>query len=110
MKKTYVLDVEGKNRDRLLDASKNDIRKYFKRERAKALPEGVDFWDFDCKLGIVLADAVELHPAALTAAIDPLVAGGAAQFYVEVSVKPGHRVARPMVEPSAEVQEHQRAD
>jgi hypothetical protein len=37
LKKTYSLNLEGKNRDRLLDAAKHDIRKYVKRERAKAL-------------------------------------------------------------------------
>ena len=40
MRKTYTLNIEGKNRDRLLEASKHDIRKYLKRERndvAKAL-------------------------------------------------------------------------
>ncbi|MDO8262181.1 MAG: DUF6172 family protein, partial [Gallionella sp.] len=51
MRKTYQLNIEGKNRDRLLEAAKHDIRKYVKRERARALPEGVDFWDFDCKFG-----------------------------------------------------------
>ena len=44
MRKTYLLNIEGKNRDRLLEASKHDIRKYVKRERSRALPEGVDFW------------------------------------------------------------------
>ena len=47
MRKTYPLNIEGKNRDRLLDASKHDIRKYVKRERSRPLPEGVDYWDFD---------------------------------------------------------------
>lgn len=36
MRKTYLLNIEGKNRDRLLDASKHDIRKYVKRERSRA--------------------------------------------------------------------------
>jgi hypothetical protein len=33
MKKTYPLNTEGKNRDRLLDAIKHDIRKYVARQR-----------------------------------------------------------------------------
>ncbi|MGB4116761.1 MAG: DUF6172 family protein [Polaromonas sp.] len=96
MKKTYPLNVEGKNRDRLLDASKHDIRKYVKRERAKPLPEGADFLDFDCKLGASPADAAAVHFAALMTAVDALVGGGAAQFYVEIISKPGHRTARPV--------------
>ena len=102
MKKTYPLDGEGKNRDRLLDASKHDIRKYVKRERAKALPEAVDFWDFDCKLGASSSDAAVVHFAALMTAIDAFVADGAAQFYVEVVTKHGHRTARPAADSSAQ--------
>lgn len=102
MKKTFVLNVEGKNRDRLLDASKHDIRKYVKRERAKPLPEGADFLDFDCKLGASPSDAAVVHFAALMTAVDALVGGGAAQFYVEITSKPGHRTARPAVAASIE--------
>ena len=96
MKKTYALNIEGKQLERLLDAAKHDIRKYIKRERAKALPDGVDFWDFDCKLGSSPADAAVVHSAALISAVDALVKDGAKQFYVEISSKPGHRAARPL--------------
>ncbi len=51
MRKTYPLSVEGKNPDRILDAVKHDIRKYFKRERSRPVPAEADFWDFDCKVG-----------------------------------------------------------
>ncbi|MCY1170265.1 MAG: DUF6172 family protein [Pseudomonadota bacterium] len=98
MRKTYQLQIEGKNRDRLLEAAKHDIRKYAKRERAKALPKGVDFWDFDCKAGASDAAAAEVHFAELMGAIDALVKDGATQFYVEVVAKQGHRTARPRVE------------
>ena len=100
MKKTYSLQVEGKNRDRLLDASKHDIRKYVKRERAKPLPRGADFWDFDCKLGASQAETAPVHFAALMAAIDALLADGSQQFYVQVVAKMGHRAAKPAGEQS----------
>ena len=100
MKKTYALKVEGKNRDRLLDAAKHDIRKYVKRERARALPAGVDFWDFDCKLGADQASAAPLHFASLIASVDALAKEGADTFYVEVVTKHGHRTARPRSEQS----------
>ena len=105
MKKTYALNIEGKNRDRLLDASKHDIRKYVKRERAKVLPQDVDFWDFECKLGANEAEALAVHFAALMTAIDALVADGAAQFYVEVVAKHGHRVSRAITDTVTEIQE-----
>ena len=95
MKKTYTLTVEGKNRDRLLEASKHDIRKYVKRERAKSLPEDTDFLDFDCKFGANEKDAAPVHFAEIMVAVDALTRNGADQFYVEIVGKPGHRVARP---------------
>jgi len=95
VRKTYQLNIEGKNRDRLLDAAKHDIRKYIKRERAKALPVGVDFWDFDCKCGASEATASVVPFADLISSADALVKEGGDQFYVEVVAKPGHRAARP---------------
>ena len=97
MKKTYLLNIEGKNRDRLLDASKHDIRKYVKRERAKPLPEGLDFLDFDCKAGASNDSASSVHFAEIMATVDALVKDGAAQFYVEITSKPGHRTARSVI-------------
>jgi hypothetical protein len=52
MKKNFPLQIEGKNSERTLEAVKHEIRKYFKRERNRALPKDVDFWDFDCKVGL----------------------------------------------------------
>ena len=95
MRKTYLLTIEGKNRDRLLDAAKHDIRKYVKRERSRPLPSGVDFFDFDCKLGASESAAATLHFATLMSSIDALVKDGAVQFYVEVVTTHGHRSARP---------------
>ena len=110
MKKTYTLNIAGKSRDRLLDASKHDIRKYVKRERAKALPEGTDFWDFDCKLGASDAEVTNVHFAELMTSIDALLAEGAEQFYVEVVTKQGHRTARPATESIAESSEQVQSD
>ena len=98
MKKTYRLNLEGKNRDRLLDAAKHDIRKYAKRERARELPTGVDFWDFDCKLGSTDVTATPVHFAALIAAVDTLAKEGAESFYVEVVTRHGRRLAKPTTE------------
>ena len=95
MRKTFLLNIEGKNRDRLVESSKHDIRKYVKRERSRALPAGVDFWDFDCKFGSNEATAAVVHFATLMGLIDTTVQEGAEQFYVEVVTKHGHRTARP---------------
>ncbi|WP_223908817.1 DUF6172 family protein [Rhodoferax lithotrophicus] len=95
MKKTFQLQIEGKNPDRVLEATKHEIRQYLKRERRKALPEGVDFWDFDCSFGTHADNAESVHLATLTALIDAVAQAGGAAFYVELLAKPGHRMARP---------------
>ena len=38
MKKNFPLHAEGKHPDRVLEAVKHDIRKYFKRERGRPVP------------------------------------------------------------------------
>lgn len=101
MRKTYRLDLEGKHPDRLLEASKHDIRKYIKRERGKALPAGADFWDFDSKVGVDEATAQPVVFAELTRAVDALVTAGNKQFFVEVLRKPGKRTPRPVNAPEA---------
>lgn len=95
MKKTFPLTPEGKNRDRVLDAVKHEIRKYVRRERRRALPEGVDFWDFDCKFGLTPEAAEVTHLATLIGLLDTAAKDGATQAYVEILAKHGHRQARP---------------
>ena len=95
MRKTYHLNIEGKNRDRLIEATKHDIRKYVKRQRRVPLPEGVDFWDFDCKFGANADDATPIHFAELTEKIDALVQAGGDSFYLELLVKDGVRSFKP---------------
>ena len=94
MKKTFKINIEGKNRDRVLEATKHEIRQYMKRERNKALPEGVDFWDFDCRFGRSLDSAESVHVANITALIDAAAQDGAEAFYLELLAKPGVRKAR----------------
>jgi hypothetical protein len=94
VKKTFKINIEGKNRDRVLDATKHEIRQYMKRERNKALPEGVDFWDFDCRFGRSEDRAESVHVANITALIDAAAQDGADAFYLELLAKPGVRKAR----------------
>ncbi|BEP96565.1 DUF6172 family protein [Acidovorax sp. A79] len=101
MRKTFQLHVEGKNRDRVLDAVKHEIRKYIKRERRRELPEGADFWDFDCQFGRTREDAAAAHLSALTGLINEVAAEGGPQFHVEIVARPGKRTPRPAGEPGA---------
>lgn len=95
MKKTFKLDIEGKNRDRVLEATKHEIRKYVKRQRRVPLPEGVDFWDFDCKFGTSADNATGVHFATITSLIDAVAKDGGDAFYLELLAKAGHRSAKP---------------
>jgi hypothetical protein len=99
VKKTFQLNIEGKNSDRVLEATKHEIRQYVKRERRKPLPEGVDFWDFDCKFGTTADNAMGVHFATLTALIDAVAKEGGAALYLELLAKPGHRSVRPAAAP-----------
>lgn len=94
MKKTFTLDIEGKNRDRLLDAVKHEVRKYMRRERRRDLPVGADYWDFDCKFGPEPESAQVTHPGNLIGAIDGFAKEGGGKFYVEIVARPGQRKAR----------------
>ena len=95
MKKTFSLKSANKHPDRVLDAVKHEIRKYLKRERRRELPEGADFWDFDCQFGPSQDAASVVHVAELIGQIDEIAQTGADQFYVEIVAKPGKRTARP---------------
>jgi hypothetical protein len=98
VRKTYPLHIEGKHPDRVLDAVKHDIRKYVKRQRRVALPEGVDFWDFDCRFGLSADTAVSVHFGNLIEQIDAAAKEGATALYVELLVKNGNRKARPQAD------------
>ena len=95
MKKIFPLTSPNHQPARVVEQIKSDVRKYVKRERKKALPEGVDFWDFDCKFGATQEAAAPVHLAEITGLIDGVVAESGKQFYIEILAKHGHRQARP---------------
>jgi hypothetical protein len=91
MKKTFPLSLPGKDAARVLEDIKKDVRKYLKRERNKKLPEGVDYWDFDCKTGLGQETPAVRHVAELIDAIDQASAAAAPAIYIEILAKPGIR-------------------
>lgn len=101
MRKTFQLQVEGKHPDRLLEAIKHEIRKYIKRERRRALPEGADFWDFDCRFGASQESAEVVHLSAITGLIDGVAKEAGKQFYIEILARPAMRKPRPAGEEAA---------
>ena len=91
MKKIFPLTSPDHQPARVVEQIKSDVRKYVKRERKKKLPEGVDFWDFDCKVGPAATAAETKHVEELVKAIDEAAAIGSEAVYIEILAKPGHR-------------------
>jgi len=94
MKKTFSLIHPKIKLPRLIEAAKHDAKKYLKRERNKALPEGVDFWDFDCKYGVTEQSAEVIHLSEVNKKMDEAEAAKLESFYLEILVKPGHRAKK----------------
>jgi hypothetical protein len=94
MKKTFPLNVPGHQPPRVVESIKNDVRKYIKRERRKPLAEGVDFWDFNCKVGQGEAEPETKHVEEIVAAIDQAAAAQCASVYIEILATPGHRKSK----------------
>jgi hypothetical protein len=94
MRKTHPLTHPRHAPARAVELLKHDLRKYLKRERRKALPDGADHWAFDCRIGRTEADAQPVEVKDLTGAIDPFVADGAEAVYVEILARPASREPR----------------
>ncbi len=95
MKKTFSLVHPKIKTPRLVEAIKFEVKKYIKRERAKALPEGVDFWDFTCRLGADEASSKTIHLSAIGEAINDAENKDLESFYLEILSKPGRRTKKP---------------
>jgi len=103
MKKIFKLTDEKKHEDRVLEAVKNDIRKYVKREKKKDLPDkSTMYWDFDCKVGPTSDDAEVVVYEELIKALDAVKATGASEVYVEVMAKAVDKPVKEIIEDSQE--------
>ncbi len=96
MKKNFSLTSTKHKPDRQVELVKHEINKYVARERRKILPQGVDYWDFDCKCGATADTAAILHLDEISKKIDAVVAGKSDSVYVEILAKPGIRKKKPL--------------
>ena len=85
MKKVFTLKDEKLHIDRVVDGIKRDVKKYIKRERNKALPEGFGFWQFDCFVGSNEDKKVSVIASALSKTIDEVVKEGKDTCYIEIT-------------------------
>jgi hypothetical protein len=91
MRKTYKLSHPKIKPARLIDAAKHDVKKYLRRERNKKLPQGVDYWDFDCKYGANEKEAIVIHLSAINKSIDEAKKANLKSFYLEIIATAGYR-------------------
>lgn len=94
MKKTFILDSDGKDRGRHIEKIRHEIKKYIARERRKELKDGADFWDFDCKIGETPETAVPFGIEDITSKITAHVGADAKSFYLEILSKPGKKTKK----------------
>ena len=98
MKKTFQLKVANKNIDRQVDSIKNEVRKYIKREKNKRLPEGFNFWSFDCKFGKSQEESSEIKFVDVIKSIDFAASENYDSFFLEL-------VARADIKKAKEIEE-----
>ena len=94
MRKTFTLTHPKIKYPRMIETVKSDVRKYLKRNRKKALPKGVDFWDFNCKFGASEETAKVIHLAEIDTYINDAESKNLESFYIEIIAKDGHRVKK----------------
>ena len=98
MKKTFKMTHPKIKLPRLVEAIKYEVKKYIRRERRKTLPDGVDFWDFDCRFGADEASSEVIHLSAINKSISLAETNQLESFYLEILVKPGYRSRKPTEE------------
>ncbi len=96
MRKLFKLKDDKRKLERMLEAMKNEIRKYLKRERKKKLSDtSTMFWDFDCKFGKDKESAKVVEIKDLIKALDITLEESWEECYVEILAK---EVAKPIKE------------
>ena len=98
MKKTFLLTDPVHKPNRVVEAIKADIKKYIKRERRKKLPEGFDFWDFNCSFGDTAEEKKEIHTTEISKYIDDAANRSVGKFYLEILAAARKRSKKPKLE------------
>jgi len=105
MKKTFKLKVENKHPDRQIESIKHEIRKYIKREKNKAKPEGVDFWNFECKFAKNSDEPKTIEFIDITKCIDEASNEDCETLYMEILSVEGKREPKPEIAETTEEKE-----
>lgn len=100
MRKTFALTHPKIKTARLVDSIKHDIKKYLARERRKKLPEGSDYWTFDCQFGASEESAEDVYVSEISKRIDGAVERDLPEFHVVILARAAIYDARPEVQGS----------
>ena len=76
---------------RLVDNIRHEVKKYLRRERNKLVPDGADFWNFDCRFGTDKDNTEVIHLGAINQHIDAAEKNELASFYLEIIATPGFK-------------------
>ncbi|CAA6825626.1 MAG: Unknown protein [uncultured Sulfurovum sp.] len=88
MKKVFQIQQERIKPDRAVDAIKNELRKYAKREKKKELPnKKTMYWDFDCKFGKTADLANKCTFEEISTKLNAVVEDNWKECYIEVIAK-----------------------
>ena len=95
MKKTFLVTHKKIATPRLFESFKHEVNKYVKRERGKNLPEGADYWGFDCRFGADEASSEVINLSEISKSISWAESEGLESFYLEILAKPCKREKMP---------------
>ncbi len=84
MKKRFELTAPNKEPQRVLEAIKNEVRKYIKREKRKPLPTDMDMWNINCKFAKNEDEPQEILFQDITKSIDEASALNCKSIYIEL--------------------------
>ena len=91
MKKTFPLHLPDKTDSQVTASLHVTLNKYVKRERRKALPEGADRWDFQCRVGANPETALPCQLSEIFTGIEAVATAEHPGVYVEILAEPRQR-------------------
>ncbi|MDX1391427.1 MAG: DUF6172 family protein [Rheinheimera sp.] len=95
MKKHIALTHSKHKAERWVELVKHDIKKYLNRERRKPLPQGMDYWTFDCRFGPSEDTAEKIFTSEINKHIDAAAAQALPVIYIEILARACQHAPRP---------------
>ncbi len=84
MRKTFPLHLPDRKDSWVMSSILVTLHKYVKRERRKEFPEGMDWWEFRCRIGANEESAQSCELADMPAAIEAIAQAEHPEVYAEI--------------------------